>query len=80
MRRHNSTLTAVLLVTFAAAFPSVLLTAALAGDAQPPGNSADALFEDVTQGALRVKKPDGQIVECPLKHTDVKADISGFKS
>jgi len=33
--------------------------------------------EDVTQGALRVETESG-IVECPLKHTDVKADISGF--
>ncbi len=33
---------------------------------------------EVTQGALRVEQEDGTIVECPLKHTDVKADISGF--
>ena len=32
---------------------------------------------DVTQGALRVKTGD-EIVECSLKHTDVKAIISGF--
>ena len=24
------------------------------------------------------RAPDGQVVECPLKHTDVQADISGF--
>jgi len=36
------------------------------------------LTKDVTQGALRVVKEDGTLVECPLKHTDVKADISGF--
>ncbi len=28
--------------------------------------------------ALRIVRPDGQVVECPLKHTDVQADISGF--
>ena len=33
--------------------------------------------QEVTQGALRVEV-DEQIVECPLKHTDVKANISGF--
>ena len=33
--------------------------------------------QEVTQGALRVEM-DEQIVECPLKHTDVKANIAGF--
>lgn len=33
--------------------------------------------QEITQGALRVEV-DEQIVECPLKHTDVKANISGF--
>ena len=37
----------------------------------------DTMDHDVTQGALRVKTED-EIVECPLKHTDVKANISGF--
>lgn len=37
----------------------------------------DPMENDVTQGALRVKTGD-EIVECPLKHTDVKAIISGF--
>jgi Ca-activated chloride channel family protein len=32
----------------------------------------------VTQGALRVKQKDGTVVEYPLAHTDVQADISGF--
>jgi len=36
------------------------------------------MLEEVTQGALRVKSAGGEAVECPLKHTDVKADISGF--
>jgi len=34
--------------------------------------------DKVTQGALRVRQEDGSVVECPLKHTDVTADISGF--
>jgi Ca-activated chloride channel family protein len=38
----------------------------------------EALEKDVTQGALRIVQPDGQVVECPLKHTDVQADVSGF--
>lgn len=41
-------------------------------------NSPADLEKDVTQGALRIKKPDGTVVECPLKHTDVAAEISGF--
>lgn len=39
--------------------------------------SAD-VRDKVTQGALRFVKKDGTLVECPLKHTDVKADVSGF--
>jgi Ca-activated chloride channel family protein len=37
-----------------------------------------ALEEDVTQGALRFKGKEGEVVECPLKHTDVNAEVSGF--
>ncbi len=37
----------------------------------------DPMEHNVTQGALRVKTED-EIVECPLKHTDAKAIISGF--
>ena len=33
--------------------------------------------QEITQGALRVEM-DEEIVECPLKHTDVKANIAGF--
>ena len=36
-----------------------------------------SMEEEVTQGALRLEV-DEQIVECPLKHTDVKANIAGF--
>lgn len=37
----------------------------------------DPLATDITQGALRVTGTTG-IVECPLRHTDVQASISGF--
>jgi Ca-activated chloride channel family protein len=39
---------------------------------------AAAAENDVTQGALRIVGEDATVVECPLKHTDVQADISGF--
>ena len=49
-------------------------SAGVAGAATPP---AEDMAEAVTQGALRVKR-EGGVVECPLKHTDVDAMISGF--
>ena len=52
---------------------SVFGAIAYAQTAQP----IDPMEHEVTQGALRVKTED-EIVECPLKHTDVKAIISGF--
>ena len=58
---------------------NTLMTVSLLGGiafAQTP-QPIDPMEEDVTQGALRVNTDDG-IVECPLKHTDVKASISGF--
>src|SRR5262245_25715809 len=48
----------------------------LADDSAPP--AGDAVEQGVTQGALRIVQKDGGIVECPLKHTDVGADIAGF--
>jgi Ca-activated chloride channel homolog len=42
------------------------------------GPSLPGIFKEITQGALRVEQEDGTIVECPLQHTDVQADISGF--
>jgi Ca-activated chloride channel family protein len=36
------------------------------------------LDKDVTQGALRIVQPGGGVVECPLKHTDVQAEVTGF--
>jgi Ca-activated chloride channel family protein len=59
-----------------------LLAAALAADAAAasvtPEERQAALEKEVTQGALRIVKDDGTVVECPLKHTDVQADIAGF--
>jgi Ca-activated chloride channel family protein len=35
----------------------------------------------VTQGSLQILSPEGNVaLQCPLKHTDVKAEISGFLS
>src|SRR5262245_20139563 len=51
---------------------------ALADDVGPP--AGDAVEQGVTQGALRIVQKDGGIVECPLKHTDVQAEIAGFVS
>ncbi len=48
------------------------------GDAANQAAFHTALEKDVTQGALRFPGQDGQVVECPLKHTDVKAEVSGF--
>ena len=35
---------------------------------------------DVTEGALQYIDKDGKPAECPLKHTEVKAAVSGFLS
>ena len=43
-----------------------------------PDKKMEHMMKDVGQGALRVAKADGELVECPLQHTDVKAEISGF--
>jgi Ca-activated chloride channel family protein len=37
-----------------------------------------SLVNGVTQGALRIVQADGSVVECPLKHTAVQAEIAGF--
>ncbi|NUQ61831.1 MAG: VWA domain-containing protein [Pirellulales bacterium] len=54
------------------------MRAAEAGKPLSPDEKAKALEENVTQGALRATRKDGGMVECPLRHTDVGADISGF--
>lgn len=42
---------------------------------------AAAASGSVTQGSLQVVNPEKGLVSlCPLKHTDVKAEISGFLS
>ncbi|MBE3099101.1 MAG: VWA domain-containing protein [Planctomycetes bacterium] len=72
-----------------AVIPAALAAAAFWGAAaravetEPVGPDAlakqmDAMTKEVTQGALRIVKPGGEVVECPLKHTDVQADVSGF--
>ncbi|HEY9789172.1 MAG TPA: VIT and VWA domain-containing protein, partial [Candidatus Obscuribacterales bacterium] len=47
--------------------------------ARPPAPSASR-FVGEGSGALQVLSPDGQKLECPLKHTDVHADVSGYVS
>ncbi len=60
-----------------ASFAVLSLLASLAASASALAADAD-VEKDVTQGALRIVQKDGGIVECPLKHTDVQADVSGF--
>src|SRR4051812_45623553 len=56
---------------FAVALPMALLAVAVAAPMPAPGR--------VTQGSLLIRGSDNRLPpECPLKHTDVKADISGF--
>ncbi len=56
---------------------ALLACGAAAADVAP-APAEDAAEKNVTQGALRIVQKDGGIVECPLKHTDVQADIAGF--
>ena len=46
------------------------------------GLVAAAATGKITQGSLQVVDPEKRVInaECPLKHTDVKAEISGFLS
>ena len=66
-------------LTAVAVLAAVVLaaTAAPAVETQPVDPLA-TLHKEVTEGSLRVEKPDGSVVACPLKHTDVAAEISGF--
>jgi Ca-activated chloride channel family protein len=66
-------------LTFVAVLAAVVLAAggAPAVETQPVDPLA-TLHKEVTEGSLRVEKPDGSVVACPLKHTDVEAEISGF--
>ena len=45
---------------------------------EEPDKALQPIDDKVTQGALRVRQADNSVVECPLKHTDVAADVSGF--
>jgi len=56
----------------------VLAAQAFGAEAEKDPNAVPAIEADVTQGALRVEQKDGSVFECPLKHTDVVADVSGF--
>ena len=42
--------------------------------------AAAAQTTEVTEGALQYIDSDGKPAECPLKHTEVKAEVSGFLS
>jgi Ca-activated chloride channel family protein len=75
LRAPFAVLAAVLAAAGAAAAPT---TRPATRPAVDPAVRLAALQKDVTQGALRVFKDDGAIVECPLKHTDVQAEVSGF--
>src|SRR5262245_46203657 len=57
-------------------FPVVLFL--LSGGAPLAAQAPDDFDQQVTQGALRIKTRAGRVVECPLRHTDVQAEISGF--
>ena len=59
-------------------FSGLLGTGYARADSLTPEQQAEAAGKNVTQGALRIVRPDGGVVECPLKHTDVAADVAGF--
>ena len=54
------------------------LATSRAAESTPEQARAALVERGVTQGALRIVQPDGGVVECPLKHTDVAADVAGF--
>ena len=59
--------------------PSSLIVGQVSSNAiQTPESRMALLTANVTEGALRVLTPEGTVVECPLRHTDVQADVSGF--
>jgi Ca-activated chloride channel homolog len=66
-----------------AALAALGTAAVLALSGAPPRPTANrpalAAVPEITQGALLVRNRDGApSAECPLKHTDVKAEITGF--
>ncbi len=40
--------------------------------------AGEGLYDEVTQGALRVRAADGLVIECPLRHTAYHASIAGL--
>ncbi|HOX06356.1 MAG TPA: sigma-70 family RNA polymerase sigma factor [Planctomycetota bacterium] len=58
--------------------PSPALPGAVSASASARETQAGDPAGDVTQGALRFKSAEGKFIECPLKHTDVQAEIAGF--
>ncbi len=54
----------------------ILMAAILLFQNELTADTENSIY-DVTQGSLVTTKDD-EIIECPLKHTKVKADISGF--
>jgi Ca-activated chloride channel homolog len=40
--------------------------------------AGEGLYDEVTQGALRVRTAAGAVVECPLRHTAYSASIAGL--
>jgi Ca-activated chloride channel family protein len=63
--------------------PPAAEEAAKPADEKPAAEEADKFAEvdkDVTQGALRIPGEEGKLIECPLEHTDVVANVSGFIS
>ncbi|MBL8148794.1 MAG: VWA domain-containing protein [Blastocatellia bacterium] len=72
-KRLLLTLTAI--ITFCAAVTALFV------HLHSYSNSVSADTAKVTQGELSIFDPEGKVVgKCPLKHTDVKAEISGFIS
>ena len=72
----------VLLRPALAALASALLALAFyAFSHEPPARAAGKSDNRITQGSLRVADPSGKrAAECPLKHTDVRAEVTGFIS
>ncbi len=70
MKTLNLSFLAVLIAAF-------VVSGTASGQAKAERPRVDPIEQDITQGALRVETADG-VVEIPLRHTDVQADISGF--
>src|ERR1043165_8150648 len=59
---------------------AILAAALIAANEFKGSGSVASAQNGSTQGALQVVGPSGSKAVCPLKHTDVKAQISGFLS